>query len=694
MPRPRPAKEDNAPRRDPRVVVVVRPGPAGMEAMAARMLPVGIEVIATERFAANDHRLADWATGLSAARMVGVLVSTACVVRAVQMPSAPDERLHGALELNANSFVLGRTPSWRVAWSLLPGDRGGMRTGIVAEWPEDGDDPVLAPSEALPVAHAPEVAALAALATLAHDPLVHVDAERGSVAVCIPSSKGILARTFRVGLEGEPIEATEVVRAVAEACVHASLPNDEMSAAMEAAERAASPVLGGGFGCTDADAARFAEAVRAVGTSDPQWWRRHGIEAGTALACFGPVATLTQLQDTDPGAQADRLATILNRLAQPRTARAVIVAALATIVLAPVAFEGARLLLMRWKLPDPVAYESAEGEDRKRQALYRVLSRQGASMTKTLSDLASCAPEGLEVDFINVAPAAGGQSVSVRGKARPAGTQQGEDVLIAFERNLRETGAFTAISRSSDAPDARGYQAFNVSATATRPTVMVALPEDIDYAKRSMRERRYGPPPADVDEAASGLAPRAGGSATEAAVAPEPSSLASASDRTEPARGEASPAPGPSMSGRRSPTTVAAGAPNATGGTDAGASSMPGGTGTGTTSMSGGSSGGSSASDATESATRPSGTRSVRGSSGTGTARSGLATRGNPGATNEPEPLPPPLTSNEIDLMSKQEAQNALAIVSTARRRADLSDEDAARLRREFDMLLERCKRP
>ena len=83
MPRPRPAKEDTAPRRDPRVVAVARAVPGGIEAMAARMLPVGVEVIATERFAANDHRLVDWATGLSAARMVGVLPSTACVVRAV-----------------------------------------------------------------------------------------------------------------------------------------------------------------------------------------------------------------------------------------------------------------------------------------------------------------------------------------------------------------------------------------------------------------------------------------------------------------------------------------------------------------------------------------------------------------------------------------------------------------------------------
>jgi hypothetical protein len=73
---------------------------------------------------------------------------------------------------------------------------------------------------------------------------------------------------------------------------------------------------------------------------------------------------------------------------------------------------------------------------------------------------------------------------------------------------------------------------------------------------------------------------------------------------------------------------------------------------------------------------------------------SGLATRSNPGATAEPEPLPPPLTPNEIQQMTKQEAQQAMTAVARVRNRADVSDADKARLKAEFDLLLERCKRP
>jgi hypothetical protein len=88
----------------------------------------------------------------------------------------------------------------------------------------------------------------------------------------------------------------------------------------------------------------------------------------------------------------------------------------------------------------------------------------------------------------------------------------------------------------------------------------------------------------------------------------------------------------------------------------------------------------------------PSG-RAARASAGSARP-SGLATRGNPGAANEPDPLPPPLTANEIEKMTKQEAQDALAKVAKARQRADIEEDVQQRLREEFNLLLERCKKP
>jgi hypothetical protein len=671
---PKRKKEPQAPARDERTVAVLRPVTAGFRALSARAAGRGIEVAATEDFGSGDGRIAAWVDATRAARSVVSLPAGSCVVRAVQLPAAAEDRLASALELNANSFVLGRSPRWRVASALLPADPAAeVRTGIVAEWPEEELAPEVpeAPRDGVERSFAPDVAALAALAAFAEDPLVAVDASAGAVTACARTSKGMLVRAFRAGGEGEPIERSDIERGIAEACVHAGVPADETVRLAQRGGDAAAPVLGGGFGATATDFARLSAAVRcaARGADAAAWWRDHGIEAGTALAALGPVAALTRLLPDDPGASPDRFGAALNRLARPSSARTLLVASLATIVLAPPAFEGMRLLLLRWKLPDLAEYRKAEDIDAKRQALYRVLSRQSSSMTKTLSDLACATPDGVEVDFINLAQGARGLGVSVRGKARPAGNRPGSEVLIDFERQLRETGAFEGIARSSEAPDARGYLDYSVSATAIRPTVMASLPEELDYAKSSMRERRYGPPPEDVDAEASGIAPAdaaRAGSGTRASNAPEPTGTidapapAAAAPRTEPSSTATAtatatarePAPAPAKTADATPAARPAGGDDAA----------------------------------------PAG-RAGRGASGT-TRSGGLATRGNPGAASEPDPLPPPLTSNEIDKMTKQEAQDALAKVAKARQRADIDEDVQQRLRGEFNLLLERCKKP
>ncbi|MFM9180073.1 MAG: hypothetical protein ACKOV8_02290 [Phycisphaerales bacterium] len=667
-------KEPQAPARDERTVAVIRPVPAGFRALAARAAGRGIEVAGTEDFGAGDGRIAAWVDATRAARAVVALPAGSCVVRAVQLPAAAEDRLASALELNANSFVLGRSPRWRVAAALLPADPAAeVRTGVVAEWPEEELAPEVpeAPLDGVARSFAPDVAALAALAAFAEDPLVAVDAGAGAVTACARTSKGMLVRAFRAGGEGEPIGRNDVERAVGEACVHAGVPADETVRLAQRAGDAAEPVLGGGFGATYADVARLSAAVRcaARGADAAAWWREHGIDAGTALAALGPVAALTRLLPDDPGASPDRIGAVLNRLARPSSARTLLVASLATIVLAPPAFEGIRLLLLRWKLPDLAEYRKAEEADAKRQALYRVLSRQSSSMTKTLSDLACATPDGVEVDFINLAQGARGLGISVRGKARPAGNRPGSEVLIDFERQLRETGAFEGIARSSEAPDARGYLDYSVSATAIRPTVMVSLPEELDYAKTSMRERRYGPPPADVDAEASGIAPRdasRAGSGTRTETAGETTGADDA-----PAAAPAAPAPrsepaATATAATREPAPPAPPSKSA----DSTAAARP-----------------AAGEDAA-----PTG-RAPRGSSGS-TRSGGLATRGNPGAASEPDPLPPPLTSNEIDKMTKQEAQDALAKVAKARQRADIDEDVQQRLRGEFNLLLERCKKP
>ena len=655
---------EETPTRDPRVVAVVRPVAGGFGAAAYRAEGRALARVADVHFEAADGRMPAWLSECRAARTAVVLPGADVIARAVQLPSADEDRLDGALRLNASTFVLGRTPSWRTACAMLPRERGtGIRTGIVAEWPEDAAEPAIPPGlDAEPgVSFAPTIAGLAALAGAVEGPLVWVDAPQGVVSMCLPTSKGLLVRTMRAGADGEPIAPNEIALATGEACLHAGVPGPEIPQAIERATEAATPALGGGLGFLASDLQALAALLKdSPSVPDAGWWREHGLEVGIALAAVGPLSPLASLRAIDPGASPDRAAALLNRIAEPRAARRLLVAGLVAILLGPLAIEGARLLLLRWKLPDIDAYVKAEDEDRRKQAMYRALGRQGTSMTKTLSDLASCAPDGIEMEFINVTTAARGQAVTVRGKARAAGSTPATEVMLEMERQLRETGAFEGIQRSSEAPDSRGYQDFTLNAIAVRPTYMVAFPEAQDFDRKSMRVRRYGPPPEDVDAAASGIDQRD--------VPKPPKDGGAAARENEPQDTRGAPAE-PQQAPAEGVTTTAADAPKEP--ADAASATAP-----------------APAADAPKDSATPA-ARPARGSSA---GRSGLATRSNPGAANEPEPLPPPLSDNEIARMSVEEARDMLTRVSRARGRADISDEDKARLKGEFDKLLEQCK--
>jgi hypothetical protein len=700
--------------RDPRVVAVIRATRDGFELTALRTIDGAVSMLAAQHFGTDDERVGKWIETQRAARAIVALPGADVIVRAVQLPPADEARLEGALQLNASAFVQGRTSDWRVASALLPRERGeGIRTGLVAEWPEDANraDMPHGLNEGPMVSFAPAIAGLAAIASVTDVPLLWVDSANGVLSVCVPTTRGLLARVIRAGGNGEDIEIAEVAQAVGEACVHAGVPGAEIPNTIERTVQAARGALSGGFGCADADLGKLSALVRDCDeSSDPQWWRTHGLAVGIALAASGPAMPLTRLQWTDLSARPDRVGALINRISEPRTARRIMLVGILTIALAPLAVEGARLLLLRWKLPDLEGYVKAEELDRKKQAMYRVLGRQGASMTKTLSDIACSAPDGIEVEFINVAQSAKGQAVTVRGKARAAGGLQGTEIMLQMEKQLRESGAFEQVLRNSEAPDTRGYQEFAINATAVRPTYTVAFPEAQDFARTSMRVRRYGPPPDDVDAVASGLDARTtttpsstarstGASAdTNSGAAPDE---AARSGGTVAAASGTDAADGDAKTGKDSGRQVrgsgrgksSAGTPftpsTATGSGAAGAAT------TDTASAAAAKTEPADAATTDTGATAAAGADSkaaARGARAAGTARGGLATRGNIGGSSEVEPPPPALSENEIKRMSREEAREALVKVSRARQRADLDDAVKTRLKTEFDLLLERCK--
>lgn len=686
--------------RDPRVVAVIRATRDGFELKALRWNGGAVSLVAAQDFDADDERVPKWIESQRAARTVIALPGADVIVRAVQLPRADEARLEGALQLNASAFVQGRTSDWRVASALLPRERGdGIRTGLVAEWPEDATRPDMPKglNEGPMVAFAPAIAGLAAIASVADVPLLWVDSANGVLSVCIPTSRGLLARVIRAGGDGADITLTEIAQAVGEACVHAGIPAAEIPIAIEHTVQAACGALAGGFGCADVDLAKLSSLVRDCDeSSDAQWWRTNGLAVGIALAASGPAMPLTRLQWTDLSARPDRAGALINRISEPRTARRIMLAGILTLALAPIAVEGARLLLLRWKLPDLEGYVKAEEVDRKKQAMYRVLGRQGASMTKTLSDIACIAPDGIEVEFINVAQSAKGQAVTLRGKARAAGGLQATEIMLQMEKQMRESGAFESIQRNSEAPDTRGYQEFAINATAVRPTYSVAFPEAQDFARTSMRVRRYGPPPDDVDMVASGISTRTATPPTAGSSPAASSSTVGASSTVSRGSTAGSDASGASGTGAQDASDASVETADAAGGVRRSRDAARGGSSTGSSAAANTETGSAETEAADSGATAVAGEDSkaaARGARAAGSAsRGGLATRGNIGGSSEVEPPPPALTENEIKRMSREEAREALVKVSRARQRADLDVDVKTRLKTEFDFLLERCK--
>jgi hypothetical protein len=552
---------------------------------------------------------------------------------------------------------------------------------------------------------------------------VAIDAPHGAVSVAAPTSQGVLVRIVRAASEEGIVDSNEIGSAVGEACVHAAVPADEIARIVERTREAARDALQGGFGCTPETLRDLSRVVRVPSSNNTAaWWRTHGVAAGTALVALGAGTALTQLQSQDPGARPDRAGVILNRIAEPKTSSRLLVAAILTVILGPLAFQGVRLLILNWKLPDVAAYEQAESTDEQKRAIYRILQRNAASMTKTLSDIAAAAPAGVEIDSINIAPGLKGQSVTIRGKAGPVAGHPGTEAILEMEQLLRKSGMFEGLTRTSEPPNQGGWQEFTLNALAIRPTDVAVYPAEQEYSRskgKDMKTRKWGPMPADVDRAKEGLDPiastgattpagaatgTAGATTTAGASTTAPSAdSGSSSTSTNGAGSGAGSSEHASASAsttgrgsRSSPTRIGSGAATVTnppGTAEAGATTPAGATpptdtpapAAGTTPPTGETPAGAASGE-----TPANGETPTRGSRAPALGKRGSALGG---GSNEPEPPPPPITEAEVSKMTKAEAQAALTTVSKARQRADISDEVKARLKTEFEMLLERCKR-
>jgi hypothetical protein len=655
------------PNLDPNRIAVLRSHRSGdFDAMLAIASPRGagpVRLQVAERTRVPAAGASAWADAALAGTRLLLLPSASTICRTYRLSEMAATQAEQSLRLQAEAHLLGGVPAHRVAMGLLPETEASDRVGVLLAWPQQAETPRPAGRSWRVV---PEIAALLAASggEPPSEPMLLAEPSDGSIAVVLADARGgIAARaTCELPSEDEPWRDS-VRRALVETAISAGWPAARAAAAAAMAAEATddAPLLA----MPASSAAPFAAAVAPL-PPDPAG----RLLAAAALAAAGPMEAFTRIT---PDAEAEEqtpleraLHSSLSRLAKPRAAVAVIAAALLVAAMVPIVAAGLRVAILRWKLPDPLGFESAMRDSERRLAVYRELQTQAWPLAKLLGDLSNCLPESIELQSVVIAH---GEPITIRGLAKPEGDRTGAEGIIELERRLRQTGVFDKITKRWEEPDARGVFSFSLSTHVTRPTLQARFEADGDYAVTSFAERRYGPAarPTPSASASAGFpsasASRSASPSPRQERSPSPSAAADAAPAgSRPAVPSASTAASPDTSPAASPPAVVA-----TGGSEAG----------------GGADGGDAdGGDAPSSLPER----------GIGRRRADGGSRAVEVPTAEAEGLPPALSDLEISVMSKAEVRTALERVAKARQLTGLDDETKARLKADFDRLMARLR--
>jgi Tfp pilus assembly protein PilN len=580
-----------------------------------------------------------WLDRWMAGSVLMLLPSASVIARTLTLPTAATDRLAMALRLQVENVLLGGTPRHRAGAGLLAATEGqDDRHALLVEWPQSSAVPDV-PNDLPPdlnVTYAPGIAALAALGSgRPRSLMVDLDRESGCIGIALHMGQAITFRVIREDGSDQDAWRESARRAIAETLLLAGVDDSDVASMVEAAQEQF-PAGGSGLIAPGGPSAGELSAMVAGTSAEAGWWHRWGLLVGAGLASASELAPTVQLRAVEARTSGGLLTRMIERCSEPKAATVLVASAIAAVALLPLGVAGLRVAVLGWKLPDPQAYERLLQRADQQAAMYREYQRFAWPMTKLLGDLASTTPEGIELESVSVAF---GSPMTISGAAKPQGTQGATDAILMMERQMRDSGIFDRVVKNWEAPNAAGIVKFTITASVTQPVQMPDYPEVQDFAKRTLRDRRYG---------------------TDSGSAVASSSPAAPSTPT---------APPPSAGGAPVVAINPPGTPPRT--PDAAPTTPPADSGTTTAS-------------ATEGRTRR----------GFGSAANDAATRGSsrPASGEEVAAIPDALTDEQIKSMSKAEANEALARVSRARAQKNLDPAVEQRLKDEFYKLINHQK--
>jgi hypothetical protein len=606
-------------------------------------------VTATREFASEsvDRLLDGWLDESAVERVVCVLPAGAAICRTCTLPNLDAEQLDQALHLQAEAHLLGIAPPHRLAVAPLDTALGETsRTGIILAWPPAAA--FEAPTTTRPLTFAPVVAAMAGLidGDRPTEPLIWMDRQDGSVALALSHANGVAFRATREKATDRLQWSTAIGRVLAETALnvgHTAGFTDALVTSLRS--KLESPDSLDAQLVVPADVLDAARG-RIDGTqADDRWWSQYGIAIGAAVATTGELEPLTTLLATEPTEEPSVVRTVLQVLARPSTAVTAVIALVLLLAVGPVAMNWLRLQVLHVRFGDLRTELAAINQMKHELSMYRELDRKVWPMNKLLGDIACNTPPGIELEFIRIYH---GETFAVSGSATPQPEKTATEVVEQMMTNLGEADIFGEIALNWGEPTAYGRYDFDLSATIERPHHRPAYDVERDYALWTMQQRVDGETPdgVEVDDAAIAAASGEPGddALASAASTGDGSSLPAMSPQNPPGSGDSEAADeDDGRDGRR--------------------------------------------------VTPPSRTgRDVAG--GLDSDRAGIEDMRSNSARSDPsKDIPDPLTPEQIEAMTKDEARAALTVVSKARRYNKEDEALQERLRTEFDLLLERLKK-
>lgn len=425
---------------DTKVIAAVHSTGRVCRAVVARRTNGHLELLDSREFTPADQaHLSTWLDQNQVGRVISVLPSSRVICRTATLPDAPAEQLSAALQLQAETYLLGTAPPHRQSMAVLhaaPGES--TRTGLIIAWPERAGPPAI--DVGREVTYSADVACLAAVMNGARsdEPLMWVDRSDGSVALALCHTGGTVFRASCEKADGKDAWTAAIGRMVAETAYNVGHTDDftEMLVETTSDRLADTPAETGVLHLPRETTESAGSRLRGAG--DARWWAKFGIAAGALLATLDQLEPLTRLRDSQPVETPTLVDRVTNRLGTRTAATRWLVVALVVIAFAPLAFAAARMAVLRLKVGDAAALTRELDASDRRAAIYEQLAQTTFPMAKLLADVVNCAPVGVSIDQLSIDE--DGNEFDVRGEA------DRDDLVLDFRNRLVETAVFADVT--------------------------------------------------------------------------------------------------------------------------------------------------------------------------------------------------------------------------------------------------------